>query len=220
MSAREVDDLSTLTCRYRQNELKTTDADGSAPDRAQSCFVEQPDDLSWIDVAMAVKVREETGPVLRGAKVDDQHAPSWFEHAPDFVGALLAQFARQVVEHERTEHHVEPRVRERQRLRNRVLERHLDSCLGRLRGRPRNHRRGRVDAENRRAPANLAFRDNRQRSRATSDVEHRFARGEVRETSQFLAEHAIASMKEKPHEDVVARGPVQDTASCDGRRDG
>jgi hypothetical protein len=89
MCAREVDDLSTVTCRYRQHELKTTDADGPDLDTAESCFVEQRNDLAWIDVAMPVKMREEARITLRGAKIDDQHAPLWFEDAVDLARAFI-----------------------------------------------------------------------------------------------------------------------------------
>jgi hypothetical protein len=47
-------------------------------------------------------------------------------------------------------------------------------------------------------------------------VEHGLSRGEAGQTGQMLAERAIATVSEKPDEEVVARGPMQDAASCGG----
>ena len=81
---------------------------------------------------MPVKMREEARLTLRGAKIDDQHAPLWFEDAADLACALLAHLARKVVEHERAQQYIELGGSERQCLGNRVLERYADSCLARL----------------------------------------------------------------------------------------
>ena len=45
--------------RYRKHELKGAETNGPAVDAAKTGFVEQRDDVSWVDVAMAVKMREE-----------------------------------------------------------------------------------------------------------------------------------------------------------------
>jgi hypothetical protein len=195
--------------------LKIADTDGPALDAAESCLVEQRDDLLWIDVTVTVKVREQARLALRGAKIDDQHASLWFEDAVDLACALLAHFARQVVKHERAQHHVKLRVRERQRLGNRCLQRDVDPRFRRLGGRSRNHLRGRVKAENLPARTYLAFGNNRQRSRAAPDVEHRFAGDKMRQASEVLAERTIASVTKKPDQEVVAGRPMQNpTKRC------
>ncbi len=57
-SARQAYEPSRVTPARGQHELKTTDTDEAALDTAESRLVEQPDDLSWIDVTVTMKVRE------------------------------------------------------------------------------------------------------------------------------------------------------------------
>jgi hypothetical protein len=133
------------------------------------------------------------------------------EHATDFAYTLLTQFAGQVVEHQRAQHYVELRIWKGQRFRNSVLEGRIDSCLAGLQGRSCNHLGGRVDAENPPVCANLAFGNNRECSGSASNVEHGFARDEVRQASELLAEGAIGAAREKPDQEVVSGGPMQDT---------
>jgi hypothetical protein len=81
-----------------------------------------------------------------------------------------------VVQHQRAQHHVEPRIGKRQRFGDRDLERHVDSGPGRLRSCACNHRGGRVDATDRAIGTNLAFGSNCQTPRSAPHVEDRFAR--------------------------------------------
>lgn len=203
---------------HSEHEVKTTDADRPAFDRPQSRLIEQRDDFLWIDVAMAVKMGQETRLALRNSEIDDKHASSSLDHAADFACALLPQFARQVVEHQRAQHDIEVRVGKRQCLGNRVLESHVDSRVGRLRGGPRDHRRRGVDAEDLSVCANLAFGDDRQRSRPAPDIEHRFAADQMRQANQLLAERTITSPCEKPHQEVVSCRPMQNAANRCGCR--
>lgn len=207
--AREVYEPSRVTPPRGQHELKTTDTDGAALDTAESRLVEQRDDLSWIDVTVTMNVREKTGLALRDSEVDGKHATLWLEHAADFACALLAHFARQVVKHERAQHHIKLPVREWQRLGNRCLEREVDPRFRRLGARSRNHLGGWVNANNRPARTYLAFGNNRQRSRAASDVEDRFAGDQMRQAREVLAERTIAAVCENPDQNVVAGRPMQ-----------
>jgi hypothetical protein len=50
------------------------------------------------------------------ARVDDQDAAVRFQHATNLACAELACLSRQMVEHQRAQHHVEARVWERQRV--------------------------------------------------------------------------------------------------------
>jgi AcrR family transcriptional regulator len=126
-----------------------------------------------------------------------------------------------MVEHKCAQYHVELRLRKRQALHNGSLEAHVDSCLGCFRTGARDHGWGRVDAEHVAVCADLAFGDNRQGSSSTADVEHGFARRELRRTKQLLAKSAIAPAGQEPDEEVVARGPLQNATNrgrcCVGR---
>lgn len=72
-----------------QHKMQAADADEAAFDGAKSRFFEQRHDLSWVHVAMPVKVREEPGFTLRDPKIDDKHAPSRLEHATNLACTLL-----------------------------------------------------------------------------------------------------------------------------------
>jgi len=74
--------------------MKAADAQGAALDAAESRFLEQGEDLVWIDVTMAMKVREETRLPLRVREVNDKHTALRVEHAAHFSGTLLAHLAR------------------------------------------------------------------------------------------------------------------------------
>lgn len=144
---------------------------------------------------------------------DDQHAALRFQHPSDFTCAFLAHFAREVVKHQGAQHHVELRLRERQHLGDGVLEIHVDSGLGGLRIRPRDHRWGRVNAEDITARPHPSFGRNGQTSGSAPYVEDRLISREMREDDETLAERATSAMGQQPDEKVVARGPMQDLAS-------
>lgn len=183
--------------RYREHEVEAADAHASALDTAELGLLEQRHDVSRLHVAVTVEMCEEACG-LCVCEVDDKHAALWFEHPPDLTAALLADLAREVVKHQGAQHHIELRVRERQRLGNGGPEGHVDACLGGFRGCPRDHRGGRVDAEDVPASANPPSSGNRQTSGSAPHVEDRFASREMREIDETLAEGATSPMCQQP----------------------
>src|SRR5262245_53351935 len=118
-------------CRS-QHVLKAADTHGAALDATQPGVIQQGCDLARIDVTMTMKVTEDAALVLGARKVGYQHAPSRFEHTPDFIHTLLTDLPRQVVEHQCAQHCVELGAGKRQRLGDGVLELDVESCLHRL----------------------------------------------------------------------------------------
>ena len=208
--------LQSSASDHCEHEVEAADTNGPALDTAQSRFLEQRDDLSWIDVTMTVKVREKARLPLWVPKVHYKHTPLWFEDAPDLAGALLPRLAREVVEHECAQHHVELRLGKRQGLHNGGLETDIDPRPGCLRRGSCDHGRGRVDAKHLATCADLTFGDNRQGAGSASNVEHEFARLKVREAKQLLAKGTIAPVCQEPDEEVVTCGPMQDATTRHG----
>src|SRR5262245_39005649 len=101
--------------------MKAANTHRAAFDAAEPGLLEKSEDLARIDMTMAMKVREKTRVPLRMPEINDKQAALGLEHAAHFPSTLLAHLARQVVEHECTQHHVEMNVREWQRLGNGVL---------------------------------------------------------------------------------------------------
>ena len=159
-----------------EDVLKTADPDSAAVDGTQACFVEQRHHVARIDVAMAVEVPQEAALVQRLRKIDDKHAASRLEHAADLARALLAHFARQVMEHQRAQHRIEPSVGERQGLGDGVIESHVYSSPCRLPRCSRDHLGRRVDAEDLARRADLALRGKAKASRSAPYIQYRLTR--------------------------------------------
>jgi hypothetical protein len=112
------------------------------------------------------------------------------------------------VKHESAYHHIKVPIGEWQLLGDGILKTHIHCCLRRLRRCARNHRWGCVDAEHVSACADLAFGNNGQRSSSAPDVEHCFARLQVRKAKQLFTESAVAPVSYEPNEQVVPGGPM------------
>jgi hypothetical protein len=110
---------------------------------------------------------------------------------------------RQMVEHQRREHHVERRIGEGEPLGAGVPERHLGAGARRLTRRQRDHLRRCVHAHHRARRANAPLRREGERSRSAAHVEYRLAGCEPRELRQPIAERALASEREHRREYVV-----------------
>jgi hypothetical protein len=107
--------------------------------------------------------------------------------------ALLADWPRKVMQHQRTENDVEGSVGEWKPLDERRLKLDLDAGFEGLSLCPFNHLRGRIDTDDSARCTNSPLRREGKRPRSATHVQHRLARLQPGELRQPLAERAISA---------------------------
>src|SRR5713101_3816021 len=156
--------------------------------------------------------------LLRAPGIDNQQAPSWFEHAGNFSQPLTLEVVRQVVHHQGTERDIERLVGEWELLDHPGLEVDLQAASSRFAaGTGEQLRRG-INARHKTCCANALFSDQRQRSSAAAYIQHRLSGLELGQVCGRLPQRLFAATQDEPHPEarykvIDPAPPVEDVPS-------
>jgi hypothetical protein len=161
----------------RQRILKAADSHGTTLCNAQPRFAKDRDHLCEVDMAVAVKVRDDTLLSRRCSEVNRQQPASRLQHPPDLSRATASQLVRQMMQHQGTQDYIELPVTIWQRLYQCAPEIDFHTGFSRLPAGPCDHLRRSIDSAHRAFLTDLPFRRNRHRSGSATHIQNRLAGG-------------------------------------------
>jgi hypothetical protein len=132
----------------RDNELQVAHSNGADLVDAQAGFTQQAHDVTQRHMPMSVETSEQALSLARRCReVYSYDASIRLDDSAHFPRALLADWPRKVMQHQRTENDVERRIRKGKRLDDRRFEADLDAGFNGLSLRPFNHLRRGIDTD-------------------------------------------------------------------------
>ena len=127
-----------------------------------------------------MKVRQQR-PLFVGhfLEINYQHPSTRFQNSSHFTGTLQARLARQMMEHDTAQHHIELSIGKWESLGQCVSKKDFNPSLFRLLLRSDKHFRGGIDSVDGTGRSDTAFGGNRKRSRTATHIQNRLAARET-----------------------------------------